>query len=77
MILSDDGFDLDFPKFFDNTVVDFSALRFVPTFIANESSGVFAGFELAKEIRVKKSLVSGWKSLSVLMDDAKNKIVGV
>ena len=77
MILSDDAFDLDFPKFFDNTVVDFSALRFVPTFIENKDSGIIAAFELAKEIRVKKSLVSRWKSLSVLTDDIKNKIVGV
>lgn len=79
MKLSDDGFDLDFPEVFDNTVVDFSALTFVPTFVSNKNSDstTINAFTLAKEIRVKKSLVNGWKNLSTLTDDIKNKIVGV
>lgn len=79
MKLSDDDFDLDFPEVFDNTVVDFSALTFVPTFVPdkNSDSTTINAFTLAKEIRVKKSLVNGWKNLSTLTDNIKNKIVGV
>lgn len=79
LAISDTAFDLVLPEYFDNTVVDFSALTFVPTFIPDKDSNpdTISAFDLAKEIRVKNSLVSRWKNLSTLTEEVKNKIVGV